>query len=85
MPGLRAAHAAAGQALPALRVPLWVRLGFHHEASQRRVPVGRHGEGPGDIELGRELYSVFTIEEGKITRIEDYLRRDEALVAAGLG
>lgn len=34
------------------------------------------------IELCGEIYNVFTIEGGKITRIEDYLRRQEALAAA---
>ena len=38
----------------------------------------------GGVEIGSELYNVFTIEDDKITRIEDYLRRDEALAAAGL-
>jgi ketosteroid isomerase-like protein len=37
----------------------------------------------GEIDSG-EMYNVFTIEEEKITRIEDYLRRDDALAAAGL-
>jgi ketosteroid isomerase-like protein len=38
----------------------------------------------GGVEIGSELYNVFTIEDDRITRIEDYLRRDEALAAAGL-
>jgi len=37
-----------------------------------------------DIESGGEIYNVFTIEDEKIIRIEDYLRRDEALAAACL-
>jgi ribosomal protein S18 acetylase RimI-like enzyme len=37
-----------------------------------------------EIETGDEIYNVFTIEGGKITRIEDYLEREEALAAAGV-
>jgi hypothetical protein len=37
-----------------------------------------------DVEIGGEMYNVFTIENEKITRIEDYLRRDEALAAAAV-
>ncbi|MGI8593443.1 MAG: hypothetical protein ACR2ML_03585 [Solirubrobacteraceae bacterium] len=33
------------------------------------------------LELGGEIYNVFTLEEGKIIRIEDHLLRDEALAA----
>ena len=54
---------------------------------ESHVVVGVRGPDMGkvnDIEIGSELYNVFTIEEGKIARIEDYLRRDEALAAAGL-
>jgi ribosomal protein S18 acetylase RimI-like enzyme len=37
-----------------------------------------------DVDTGGEIYNVFTIEDGTITRIEDYLQRDEALEAAGV-
>lgn len=36
------------------------------------------------IEIGPELYNVFTIEADKITHIQDYLDRERALAAAGL-
>jgi ribosomal protein S18 acetylase RimI-like enzyme len=37
-----------------------------------------------DLDAGGEIYNVFTIDDGKITRIEDHLRREEALKAAGI-
>jgi ketosteroid isomerase-like protein len=37
-----------------------------------------------DVETAGEIYNVFTIEGGRITRIEDYLERRAALAAAGL-
>jgi ribosomal protein S18 acetylase RimI-like enzyme len=37
-----------------------------------------------NVDSGGEIYNVFTIESGKITRIEDYLQREEALAAAGV-
>ncbi len=36
------------------------------------------------IDIGPELYNVFTIEDDKIVRIQDYLDREEALAAASL-
>jgi limonene-1,2-epoxide hydrolase len=36
----------------------------------------------GDVETAGEIYNVFTIERGRITRIEDYLERQAALAAA---
>lgn len=36
------------------------------------------------IEVGGAIYNVFTIEDGRITRIEDYLRRPDAMAAAGI-
>jgi len=36
------------------------------------------------IEIGSELYNVFTIEDDKITRIQDYLDREQALAAAAI-
>ena len=35
--------------------------------------------GIGDVETAGEIYNVFTIEGDRITRIEDYLDRDEAM------
>ena len=37
-----------------------------------------------DVPIGGEIYNVFTIRNDKITRIDDYLQRDQALAAAGL-
>ena len=37
-----------------------------------------------DVETKGEIYNVFTIEGGKIRRIEDYLERGAALTAAGV-
>lgn len=31
-----------------------------------------------------EIYNHFTIEDGRITCIQDYVRRDDALAAAGV-
>jgi ribosomal protein S18 acetylase RimI-like enzyme/ketosteroid isomerase-like protein len=36
-----------------------------------------------DVDTGGEIYNVFTIDGDKITRIEDYLQREQALRAAG--
>lgn len=36
------------------------------------------------IPLDGEIYNVFAIAAGRITRIEDHARRDRALAAAGL-
>lgn len=37
-----------------------------------------------EVDTEGEIYNVFTIEGGKITRIEDYLEREAALAAAGI-
>ena len=37
-----------------------------------------------EVETRGEIYNVFTIEGGKISRIEDYLERGAALAAAGI-
>lgn len=53
---------------------------------ERHIVLGVRSPDLGEIdgiEVGGEIYNVFTIEDGKITRIEDHLRRDEA-IAAGL-
>ena len=45
-----------------------------------------HAQGDGvlEIELDDGIYNVFAIEEGSITRIDDYAERRRALAAAGL-
>lgn len=53
--------------------------------SDTHIVLGVRSPDLGDIdgiELGGEIYNVFAIENGRITRIEDYLRREEALAAA---
>jgi ketosteroid isomerase-like protein len=53
--------------------------------TDRNIVLGVRGSGLGDIAdgvIGDEIYNVFTIEDGRITRIEDYLERDDALRAA---
>jgi limonene-1,2-epoxide hydrolase len=37
-----------------------------------------------DVATGGEIYNVFTTDGDKITRIQDYLQRDDALLAARL-
>ena len=37
-----------------------------------------------EVDTHGEIYNVFTIEGGKIVRIEDYLERGAALAAAGI-
>jgi hypothetical protein len=37
-----------------------------------------------DEPLDGQIFNVFTLSEGRITRIEDYRRRSEALAAAGI-
>jgi hypothetical protein len=37
-----------------------------------------------DVETAGEIYNVFTIEGGRITRIEDYLQRRAARAAAAI-
>ena len=34
--------------------------------------------------LEGQIYNVFTLRAGRITRIDDYRRRSEALAAAGI-
>ena len=52
----------------------------------RQIVLGARARGLAidDVDTGGEIYNVFTIEGGKITRIEDHLRREEALRAAGI-
>jgi ketosteroid isomerase-like protein len=44
---------------------------------------GAHVEEVGGEHVGGHLYEVFTIRDGHIVAIRAYLRRDEALAAAG--
>ena len=37
-----------------------------------------------EVDTEGEIYNVFTIEGGKITKVEDYLERNAALAAAGI-
>jgi len=53
--------------------------------TDRNIVLGVRGPGLGDIAdgaIGDEIYNAFTIEQGRIARIEDYLNRDEAVEAA---
>jgi ketosteroid isomerase-like protein len=48
-----------------------------------------HAHGAGltavdDLPLPDGIYNLFTIEDGKVTRIEDFAERGKALIAAGL-
>jgi hypothetical protein len=55
--------------------------------ADQRIVLGVRGPDLGEIDdvpIGGELYNVFTIRNDKITRIDDYLQRDQALAAAGL-
>ena len=54
---------------------------------ENRIVLGAHAPDLGEIggvKIGPEIYNVFTIENGTIVRIEDYLERHAALAAAGL-
>ena len=54
---------------------------------EHRIVLGVRAADLGEIngvEIDGEIYNVFTLENQKITRIEDYLRRDDALAAAGV-
>jgi hypothetical protein len=55
---------------------------------ERQIVLGVRAPGIGElgeVGIGDEIYNVFTIENGKIIRIEDHLRRDDAFAAAGRG
>ena len=51
-----------------------------------RIVLGARGPdlATDQVETRGEIYNVFTIEAGKIRRIEDYLERGAALAAAGI-
>lgn len=54
---------------------------------ERQIVLGVRASGLDQIngvEIGGAIHNVFSIEDGQITRIEDYLRREDALAAAGL-
>lgn len=56
-------------------------------AGPTKIVLAVRGPDLGEVEgvaLGTEFCNVFTIENEKIVRIEDFQRRDEALAAAGL-
>lgn len=56
--------------------------------ANERIVLGVRGPDLGEIDgvdFGPEIYNVFTIQNEKITRIEDYLQRHEALAAARVG
>lgn len=52
--------------------------------AERHAILHARGAGVLDIELDDGIYNVFAIEEGRITRIDDYAERRRALAAAGL-
>jgi ketosteroid isomerase-like protein len=57
------------------------------EGAEDKVVVPGHAWGRGrgtGVEVEMELNVVYTVENGKIIRIEGYYTRDEALEAAGL-
>ena len=51
-----------------------------------RIVLAAHGPDLAidQVETRGEIYNVFTIEDGKIQQIEDYLERGAALAAAGI-
>ena len=65
--------------------PLIVQAVEAIEAGQH-VIVGLRGPGfngtPGDLETVGQIFSVFTLSEGKVVRWRDFLTRREALAAA---
>jgi hypothetical protein len=52
--------------------------------AERHAILHARGAGVLEIELDDGIYNVFAIEEGRITRIDDYAERRRALAAAGL-
>jgi hypothetical protein len=55
--------------------------------SDRRIVLGVRSPGLGEIADGAvddKIYNVFTIDHAKITRIEDYRDRDQALAAVAV-
>lgn len=66
--------------------PLTVEAMEAIDAGQH-VIVGLRGPGfngtPGDLDTVGQIYNVFTLSGGKVTRWRDYLTREQALAAAG--
>jgi hypothetical protein len=52
--------------------------------AERHAILHVRGGGVPEIELEDGVYNVFAIEQGRITRIDDYAERGEAFAAAGL-
>ena len=52
--------------------------------AERHVILHARGAGVLELELPDGTYNVFAIEDGRITRIDDYAERDGAFAAAGL-
>jgi ketosteroid isomerase-like protein len=48
-----------------------------------RVELRGHGRTSG-LELATRVFQVFTLRDGKIIRLEDFVDRAEALAAVGL-
>jgi hypothetical protein len=81
----------AASELSVTTLPLRETLAFAsandgNAGSDRRIVLGVRGPGLGEIADGAiddQIYNVFTIDQAKITRIEDYRDRDQALAAVG--
>jgi ketosteroid isomerase-like protein len=56
------------------------------EAGDQVVLVAHHqGRGRGSgIKVDARFYEVYTLREGKVSRVDEYTEREEALEAAGL-
>jgi ketosteroid isomerase-like protein len=56
------------------------------DAGDQVVVVAHHqGRGRGSgIEVDARFYEVYTVREGKVSRVDEYTEREEALEAAGL-
>jgi len=55
--------------------------------AEHKIVLGVRAADLGEIngvDIDGEIYNVFTLENEKISRIEDYLRREDALAAAGV-
>jgi ketosteroid isomerase-like protein len=59
---------------------------FEHRGDRVVVSVSFRARGRASgIEVDARLYDVYTLREGKITRMDQFTERSEALAAAGLG
>jgi ketosteroid isomerase-like protein len=56
------------------------------DAGDQVVVVAHHqGRGRGSgVEVDARFYEVYTLREGKVSRVDEYTEREEALEAAGL-